>query len=280
MPMVGDIDQLERMLFLLKQSSSYIDKEKFEITLDVVYPLSDYFVDWNKSKIDRKFFIDKFENLLLYTDGFHEIYWDIDTGEKYFGCVDFITDIFNRHQVDVFIMLDTDAVFNPYALSIMLEASLEAQKQGDKYIITPEYTKLWDNTWDILCNEKFKDKPYGYEKTSDPIIDSVLQEDMVLEPITGFKFGGGWLTLVSKPLITAIKIPKDVVGYSPIDTFIMMCASKIPGAVQYKIKNLVVCEDKKYLIRQNYKNYIVAKDVKNDHFKSTWKKLMQHYENL
>lgn len=277
-PLVGDIDQLERILFLLKQNSIWIDRSKFHITLDVVYPLGDYFTDWNKSILKKDFFKNKFENLKPYTDWADEVNFQED--ELYKGCVDYIHDIFNMQEVDDFIMLDTDAVFNQYTISTLLEASLEAKQNGDKYIITPEYIKLWDSTWDVLCNEKFKDKPYGYELISDPIIDSAPQEDIILEPINEFKFGGGWCTLISKPLVDAIKIPKDAVGYSPIDTFIMYCAAKIQGAIQYKVKNLVVCEDKKYLTRHNYKGYIVPKDVKNEYFQSTWEKLMKRYENI
>ena len=41
-PMVDDIDQLEKILFMLRQNSSYIDKSRFYIILDVKYPLSEY----------------------------------------------------------------------------------------------------------------------------------------------------------------------------------------------------------------------------------------------
>ena len=66
--MVGEIDQLEKVLFQLKQNSVYIDKSKFHIIMDVTYPLSDYFVDWEKSTIKKDFFLNKFETLKKYGD--------------------------------------------------------------------------------------------------------------------------------------------------------------------------------------------------------------------
>ena len=61
-PMVDDIDQLEKMLLLLRQNSLYIDRSKFYIILDVTYPLSDYFVDWDNSTLKKDFF--RISNLL------------------------------------------------------------------------------------------------------------------------------------------------------------------------------------------------------------------------
>ena len=56
-PMVTDIDYLERTLLLLKQNSVYVDKSKFHIILDVTYPLSDYFVDWDNSILKKDFLL-------------------------------------------------------------------------------------------------------------------------------------------------------------------------------------------------------------------------------
>ena len=181
-PMVTDIDYLERTLLLLKQNSVYVDKSKFHIILDVTYPLSDYFVDWNNSILKKDFFLDKFENLKKYGDWADESYFNIDEEVK--GCVDYCVNNINKYDVDDAIWLDTDIIFNPYTLNIILESTLEIKLTQSKYIITPECVKLWDNSWDILTNSQYASKPYGYEKNNDSITDVMdIPGDVSLEPL-------------------------------------------------------------------------------------------------
>ena len=97
-PMVTDIDYLERTLLLLKQNSAYVDKSKFHIILDVTYPLSDYFVDWEDSILKKDFFLDKFENLKKYGDWADESYFNIDEEVK--GCVDYCVNNINKYDVE------------------------------------------------------------------------------------------------------------------------------------------------------------------------------------
>ena len=61
-PMVNEIDYLERTLLLLKQSSVYLDKEKFYIILDITLPTSNYLTDWGNSILKQDYFISKFKN--------------------------------------------------------------------------------------------------------------------------------------------------------------------------------------------------------------------------
>jgi hypothetical protein len=163
----------------------------------------------------------------------------------------------------------------------MLESSLEIKKQYTHYIITPEIVKLGDNTWDKLVNNKFMDKPYGYQGHNDSIIDSFnMHGDVTLESIDTFKFGGGWFTLFSKALLDYIEFPDDVKGYCPIDTFIMGICPYVPNSIQFKIKNLVVCEDRMYLNNTVYKNYVKTHDRRHDPQLDSWNKLMQRGKQI
>ena len=278
-PMVDDIDQLEKILFQLRQNSVNIDKSKFYIILDITYPLSDYFINWENSIIKKDFFLNKFEILKKYGDWCDESYFNIDENVK--GCVDMCINNIYKYNVDDVLMLDNDIIFNPYALGILLEASLEAKKQTPHYIITPEYVKIWDNSWDILVNENFVNKSNNpfYVLVNDPIDDSSsLYGDVFLEPLENgtFKFGGGWFTLYSKKLLDAIEFPKDIKGYGAIDTIIMEFCKIIPNTIQYKIKNLVICEDRKYLGKSTYSNYIDTIDRKEEHKQETYNRMLEH----
>jgi len=281
-PMVDDIDQLEKMLLLLRQNSSFIDKSKFYIILDVTYPLSDYFVDWENSILQKDFFESKFEILKKYGDWCDESYFNIDTEVK--GCVDMCINNIYKYDVDSILMLDNDIIFNYHSLAIMLECTLEVKKQTPNYIITPEYVKMWDSSWDTLTNDYFKNKPNDpfYVLVNDPIDDSIsTYGDISLEPLPkgSFKFGGGWFTLFSKPLLDSIEFPRDIKGYGEIDTFIMIFSQHTPNAIQYKIKNLVICEDRKYLGKTAYSSYIMNIDRKNENKDICWNQLLDHFKN-
>jgi hypothetical protein len=278
-PLVTDIDLLERSLLLLKQSSLHIDKDKFHIILDVTLPLTDYLVDWENSILKQDFFIDKFNSLKKYGDWADECYFNIDY--NLLGCVDCCINNINKYDVDSIIWLEVDIIFNQYTLNLFLESSLEVKKSHTNYIITSEYIKLWDNTWDVLVNENFLNKLYNYWETHDPLVDSsVIYGDILLEPINTFKFGGGWFTLFSKPLLDYIKFPKDIKGYCPIDTFIMNVCPYIPNSTQFKIKNLIVCQDKTYSNNTLYKNYVKSFSRKHDPELDSWNKLIKHWNKL
>jgi hypothetical protein len=278
--MVDDIDQLEKVLFLLRQNSNYVDKSKFYFILDVTYPLSDYFVDWENSILQKDFFLNKFEILKKYGDWCDESYFNIDENVK--GCTDMCINNIYKYDVDDIIMLDNDIIFNPHTLSIMLEASLATKEMTPHYVLTPEYVKMWDNSWDIITNDYFKNKPNDpfYVLVNDPIDDSIkIYGDVSLEPIEDFKFGGGWMTLFSKKLLDYIEFPKDIYGYGPIDTFIMDFSKYIPNSKQFKIKNLVITEDRKYLGKSIYSSYIKNINRRDEHFHEVWNKMYHHMYN-
>jgi hypothetical protein len=277
LPMVSDIDYLERTLFMLKQNSSYIDKDKFYIILDVALPTSSYLVDWENSILKQDYFINKLKNLEKYADWCDEYYLYADSNIK--GCVDYCIKNINKYKdIDDMLWLDIDIMFNPYALNIILESSLEVKKNQSKYILTPECVKLWDGTWDVLVNDHFLNHSYGYEKQNDSILDTnTLYGDISLELVNGFKFGGSWFTLYSKELLDYINFPLDIEGYSPIDTMIMEFCKYIPNVTQYKIKNLVICEDYKHIDRTLYNSYLKSINRKEDPLNQiSWKKMAEH----
>jgi hypothetical protein len=283
--LIQDIDYIERTLLLLKQSSLYIDQSKFYYLLDVTIPISDYWADWENSKIPKELFEDKFKNLQKYANWFDEVSFKIEYDSK--GALQNSINNMYKYDVDAIIYLDADILFNPYTLQIISESYLSAKQQYSKFIITPELVKLWDKSWDVLVNENFKNKSndpfYVYQQ--DPILDSSqIYGDISLEPLQHggknvFKFGGGWFTLFSKELINEMEFPKDLVGFGAIDTSIMDYLNNSQNAIQFKIKNLVVCEDFKYMNRKIYNPYVNFLDKKNDFYEENWNKLIKHFQN-
>ncbi len=271
-----EIDDLEKTLTQLKIASNYISKN-VEWVLDVTMSMSTELIDWKKSSIPKQYFIDKFMKLSVHTD------WCIKTfrlSDEINGCVSqrrFTTLEYN--DADFFIWLDTDIVFDERTLAYF-ESVLPIVSQQTPYsIVTPEIVKVWDNTWDCLVNEEFINKPLNYQKENDPYKDSGIKGDVGLESIEAnipnqprFKFAGGWFTALSGELVRRIGIPESFGHYGYEDTFIMWGSEKLIkinnlDIRQFKIKNLVVCENYKYRNNAHYINNLSAYDKREEYKK-------------
>ena len=121
-----------------------------------------------------------------------------------------------------------------------------------------------------MVADKFKSKPIGYCRDGhDPYVDARIWGDVTLDVVQNniygqpnIKFGGGWFNTISSSLLTKVGIPKSFGHYGLEDTFIMWASTFIP-IKQYKLKNLVVCEDYTYRNNDYYKE-IISWEIKKD----------------
>ena len=248
-----EIDELEQIINQLKRSSYYLNGNN-EWILDVSLGVSDYLVDWEKSSIPKSYFIDKLKTLEEKCDwctpAFHH-----DDHIK--GCVSQRRNSMKLvEDADYFIWLDTDIIFEERTLSYV-ENTINSIGSYPMSIITPEIVRIWDNTWDCLVNDEFIDKPLDYHKTNDPYQDCGIKGDVTVTSVYNtssgqprFKFAGGWFTCISGDLLRRIGIPESLGHYGLEDTFIMNGAHELlklgEETHQFKLKNVVVCENYKY----------------------------------
>jgi len=270
-----EIDELENTLNQLKRASYYLSG-KNEWVVDVTLSLSNDLINWNKSSIPKSYFEDKLLKLSAQTDWCAK---NFQTSTEVNGCVSQRRFSLNKNtDADYFIWLDTDIVFEERTLSY-IENTMEAIKNVTPYsVITPEIVKVWDTTWDCLVNEEFLDKPLDYQKTNDPYKDSGIKGDVTVESVRNnfqnqprFKFAGGWMTCLSGDLVRRIGVPESFGHYGYEDTFIMWASEKLIQSEQldiqqFKLKNLVVCENYKYRSNYHYLNNLSAYD-KREEFK-------------
>ena len=262
-----EIDELENTLNQLKKASYYIDN-KVEYVLDVTMTISDRMINWDKSSLPKKYFIDKFTKLETQSDWCQN---EFKTSDILLGCVSQRRESLKNHKdADYFIWLDCDIIFDERTLSYMQMVMSSTSKEHEHSIITPELVRIWDNSWDILVNEQFKDKPFEYNQTNDPYKDSGIKGDISIEtvlntnsPQSRFKFAGGWFTCISGALLRRIGIPEEFGHYGYEDTFVMVGSEKLMRTTdiqitQFKIKNLVVCENYKYRDNNHYLNGLSA----------------------
>ena len=275
-----ELDDLERILVDLNKASKFVNGNNYEFYIS--FSVSDYLFDWENSKVDKQFFIDRFNSLKPLTN------W---AGKSTYQIRDEIIGAFQckRHahkeitNATHFIWLDTDICFDDRILYYM-EASIDRIKETDnieKYFITPEIVKYWDTTWDCLVNKNYLDKSLDYCKTNNPFVESGEVGDVELETVLNnvpgqpkTKFGAGWFTLLSKALLDRIPLPESMGAYGPDDTFIMWASEKLNQTgeriYQFKLKNYIVCENYVYRDRKHYDTLIKRIDRKEEFKKQSY----------
>ncbi len=276
--MPNEIDDLERVLGDLNKASKFVKGENYELYLAL--SVDDYLVNWNESKLDKQYFIDRFNALKPLTDWAGKATFNVR--EDIMGCTS-LRRIAHKECNDAthFIWLDTDICFDDRVL-YYIEAGIDRIKETDnlqKYIISPECVRIWDSTWDCLVNETFLNKEVGYCRINNPFRDSGEIGDVSLETVLNnvpnqprMKFGGGWFNCLSKALLDRIPLPESMGHYGPDDTFIMWASEKLnlngEQLYQFKLKNYIVCENYIYRDRTHYDKLIKRIDRK-DEFRNT-----------
>jgi hypothetical protein len=269
--MPHELDDLERVLIDLNKASKHVSGDNYEFYIS--FSVSDYLFDWENSKVDKEFFIDRFNSLKPLTDWAGKSTYQIRNeiigalhAKRYahLECKD----------ATHFIWLDTDICFDERILFYM-ENAIDVIDNVDKYFITPEIVKYWDTTWDCLVNSNYLDKPLDYCKTNNPFVDCGEVGDVALETVFNnvpgqpqTKFGAGWFTLLSKPLLDRIPLPESMGAYGPDDTFLMWGIEKLSlngeQIYQFKLKNFIVCENYIYRDRTHYDKLIKRIDRKEE----------------
>jgi hypothetical protein len=266
-----ELEDLTLTLSELKKNSFYLNNKELKLKLDITLCLSDELIDWDKSILPKKYFDEKIKELLKAYIDWCEYDLYIEYSDKIIGCLSHRRNSWKKNpDADFFIWLDTDICFKDITLYSIINSFLTLKENGfDSFVITPQIVKQWDNTWDVLVNEKFINYPLNYQSNADIYSDimSVDDEISIIEsPI--FKFAGGWFTLISKNLFDMVELPDSFGHYGPDDTFMMACCTfmKQKGykVNQFIIENLLIGELYKYKINNTTRNFIFAKNRKDE----------------
>jgi hypothetical protein len=269
--MPWELDYSLLHLLQLKKASQYLlpgDTIHFDIALN----LSSYIIDWEKSKLPKQFFIDKFEVLCKQIDWTDKVRPYIYDEDKLWGHLDFQRDVTVEPNIDYYIVTCPDMWFHEHLLYYLIEY---AKKIKSKYfMIAPETHKLWDKTWDELVNKNYKDIPYSEWNKSNIIdIQNTINksDEPFLKKANNFKWAG-WFDLYSKDFVEEL-IPtfEDWKGYGPIDFFSMIVSDIATqnGAIveEYILQNQIVCEyhpnKEGYNFSDYYKNLLVLNKIEN-----------------
>jgi hypothetical protein len=285
--MPQELEDLALTLERLKRNSVFVDPS-VEYSVEITMCLSDELTDWENSKLPKEYIKERsIELCQRYLDWCK---WEIvhDTN-KVLGCVSQRRySLTNNPDADFFIWLDTDMVFKDTTLYYTTSAYQMVKNTGmDMFVVTPQFVKQWDNTWDIVANKNYWNQPVNYHLNCNIYAEGLPQlEEVNVAQINGLKFAGGWFTLISKPLLDRVGIPESFGHYGLEDTFVMVCGSLMAqrgeNVGQFILENLIIGENHKNRPNQSVKKYLSIKDRKEE-FKqiahSNWESEINNFIN-
>jgi len=267
--MPWEIDEFLVLARKLKKSYYYLDKDS-EYTLCVCLNLSNAIIDWNKSKLEKDFFVDKFHSILEILNNSYNVEWEVYEGNNPVGHLDVEKKLFARHsEYDGILSLCPDVHFHETLLSSMF-SDFEAVN-NEFVIITPQTHRLWDASWDEMANDQCTSFDYkNYRKIDVYDVEWVTKSN--LDNISIYKMANnkwaGWCDLRSSKLVELFPPPKSWTGYGPYDTYLMTLLTRYKvinpsfDFQQYAIKNQIIGKYSNHNFKQFYKKYLVFKDVK------------------
>lgn len=243
-----EINLFEYQSFELRKNSKYLEKSD-EIVIDATLNINK--IDWSKSKIEKQYFIDRFEKIRTICDWATTTYFEIDDSDKCLGSNDKRRSAVKNFasSCDNFIYLDNDMFYPNTTLKYIIEAAKSIKNKY--YVISPQSTKLWDDSWNVIVNDYYINLKVNDLRDIDPFeIYTTDYGDIEIIPLAGFKFGMGWFNMVSSNLSDYIKIPDSFGPYGIDDSFMMEACAIMKtlkmDVQQYVIKNLVVSQCYKF----------------------------------
>jgi hypothetical protein len=215
--MPWEIDYALLTFTQLKKSLYHLSKED-NIEIASVLNLSSYIINWDKSKLPKEYFIQKYQDISKILEGYKHTPKIYD-GDKLYGHLDFEKEIISS-EVDYYISICPDICFSEYALGYLIES---AKQINNKYfIVTPQISKVGDADWDEITNPYFRNIPYkDYLKVNvfDVYNINNLETHRNLYPLLKSKFAG-WFDLYSKSVVEELcPFQEDWAGYGPWDLY-------------------------------------------------------------
>lgn len=270
--MPQELDDLHLTLYNLKRNVSMLPHD-VEMDIDLTFCMSAEITDWDATKLPREYFLDKFYTLSPLWDWSKSPRIHVEFNTAILGCVSQRRWSLDRaDEYDFTLWLDTDVFFKDTTL-LYLAASFQAVKvEGlSNFIITPQFVKQWDTSWDILVNESYHNEVLLYHEKADIFNETLLDHGEVsLMPIPTYKFAGGWCTLLSNDLLKLIGVPESLGHYGLEDTFIVeaskvMQSYNLPNTPrQYVLANHLVGETYVHRCNDHMKKFVVSRHRKEE----------------
>lgn len=255
--MPWEIDYALLSFTQFKKSKYYLLPED-NVSIETILNLSSYIIDWDKSSLPKTFFIDKYNeisNLLIDYNHIKRIY----NGDKIYGHLNLQKECISL-EIDHYVGVCPDMYFSEHLLAYMIEGAKSIK--NEYFVITPQISKLWDSTWDILVNPSYQNKSYSnwFETdTFDIIYDDTLSSHINLTPINRAKYAG-WFDLWNKNFYEKLApVWDEWEGYGSWDYYTMLVAENFKTAggdfQQYVLEGKTIFEYSIGPLKNGFSNY-------------------------
>lgn len=261
--MPWDIDYALLTFTQLKKSKYHLPDD-VNVTIDTVLNLSEYVIDWKKSKLPKEYFIEKYNTISLLLEDYNHLK-NIYDGKKLYGHLNQQHNLISP-EVDYYMSLCPDVYFNEYTLYYLFEGV--KQIKNKYFVLSPQHRKLTDPSWDPTTDPLYLDTPY--DKCNEISIYDIrynqkTEQDISIEPVTHVKFAG-WFDIYSKSFYEdLVPVHKDWNGYGPWDWYSMML---INYTKQFNI---------------DFQQYVLRGSTVGDYWTGNWKDkdgLSGYYKDL
>lgn len=209
--------------FTQLRRSRYYLPDDVEIFVSSALNLSDYGIDWGESKIQKEYFIQKYETLLNLLDCYSDTS-EIYTGDEKYGHLDLQKKSY-KIESDYYLNLCPDIYFSEHALPYIIHSA--GVVTNDTFLITPQICTLWDSSWDVLVNTEIGTLPYDQWQIKRDVydIDNYLHHhtDKVSIRPTSIPKWAGWFDLFNNTFVERFgEIPEEWCGYGAWDLYTMI----------------------------------------------------------
>jgi hypothetical protein len=268
-----ELEDLALTLNMLKRNSIYLDNSvKYQV--DITMCLSDELTNWSETKLPKEYIKERTTELV--TKFLDWCNWDLMWGDNkgILGCVSQRRYSLTTHQdANFFIWLDCDFIFKDTTLYYITQSYQNIKSNNiELFILTPQFVKQWDNTWDVVVNDRFLSHQIDYELVADIYKDTLPDVgEIEIKPLSTFKFAGGWFTLITKDLLEKTDIPESLGHYGLEDTYITECCKILKNqnqqVFQFVLENHIIGESYIHRPNETVKKYISNINKKEEYTK-------------
>jgi hypothetical protein len=229
-------------------------------------------IEWEFSNLPREYFVNKFTDITkTLCDWAPNSTFQIERNTDILGCVSQ-----RRHTLkyvddyDFTLWMDNDLFFGDKFLGYLGNAVKAIKNSGiDYYVVTPQITRQWDTTWDVLVHEDLLSRELNDNLTANVFDLGLRDTGVAVRPINTFKAAGGWGTVISNKLLKITGIPDSLGHYGLEDTYVLTCAQMLHGAKklpvqQFVLDGVLVCENHSGQTNQYLKNMVSIIDRKDE----------------
>ena len=268
--MPQELEDLALTLNMLKRNSVFRERD-IDYKVEITMCLSDELTNWEESTLPKDYVWQRSAELCKKYLGWCEYELRIETESEILGCVSQRRySLNNNPDADFFIWLDCDFTFKDTTL-FYVSSAFKMLKEGgiDNFLVTPQFVKQWDSTWDVIVNERFWNEPLNYHEGTDVYEDTLPEYGEVgVKEIQSIKFAGGWFTCLSGELLRKTGIPESFGHYGLEDTYVTECMNIMKSQNDYMsqfiIENLVIAESYTQRPNETIKSFIKSKNRKEE----------------